>query len=48
MVNRAKDWLEQARRDLDHGRYAASGGYHEWACFSAQQSAEKALKALYQ
>jgi HEPN domain-containing protein len=48
MVNRAKDWLEQARRDLDHGRYGASGGYHEWACFSAQLSAEKALKALYQ
>jgi HEPN domain-containing protein len=22
------------------------GGHHEWACFQAQQSAEKALKAL--
>lgn len=24
------------------------GGYYEWACFSAQQVAEKAIKALYQ
>ena len=48
MVSRAKDWLDQARRDLDLSRHAASGGYHEWACFSAQQSAEKAVKALYQ
>ncbi len=24
------------------------GGFHEWACFSAQQAAEKAVKAVYQ
>jgi len=24
------------------------GDFHEWACFSAQQAAEKAVKALYQ
>jgi HEPN domain-containing protein len=25
-----------------------SGGFHEWACFAAQQAAEKGLKAVYQ
>jgi HEPN domain-containing protein len=48
MVNRAGDWLDQAVRDLDHARHSAGGGFHEWACFCAQQAAEKALKALYQ
>lgn len=48
MVSRARDWLEQARRDLEHARHDLVEGYHEWACFSAQQAAEKALKALYQ
>lgn len=48
MVNRAGDWLDQANRDLDHARNDLSSGYHEWACFSAHQAAEKALKALYQ
>jgi len=46
MANRAKDWLTQAQRDLDLARYAAGGGFHEWACFAAQQAAEKAVKAL--
>jgi HEPN domain-containing protein len=40
--------MMQAQRDLEHGRHAAAGGFHEWACFSAQQAAEKALKALHQ
>ena len=48
MASRSRDWLEQAKRDLEHGRLDLSSGYHEWACFSAQQSAELALKALYQ
>lgn len=48
MVNRAQDWLDQAQRDLEHARHDLAAGYHEWACFSAQQAAEKALKALYQ
>lgn len=48
MPERARDWLAQAQRDLDHARHAASGGFHEWACFSAHQSAEKALKGVYQ
>lgn len=48
MAGRARDWFEQALRDLDHARHDLNSGYHEWACFSAQQAAEKALKALYQ
>lgn len=46
MPNRAKDWLAQARRDLELARHAAAGGFHEWACFAAQQAAEKGVKAL--
>ncbi len=46
MPNRAGDWLAQGRRDLDLARHAAAGGFHEWACFAAQQAAEKAVKAL--
>jgi HEPN domain-containing protein len=41
------DWLRQAERDLAHARLAESGGDYEWACFAAQQSAEKAVKALF-
>ncbi len=48
MPERAADWIAQAERDLEHSRYAAAGGVHEWACFSAQQAAAKALKGLHQ
>jgi HEPN domain-containing protein len=46
-MQRSKDWLEQAKRDLEHAHLSAGLGHFEWACFAAQQSAEKALKALY-
>jgi len=46
-VNRARDWLKQAERDLELARRAAQGGHHEWACFAAHQGAEKAVKALH-
>jgi HEPN domain-containing protein len=46
MSNRAIDWLNQGGRDLDLARHAAAGGFHEWACFAAQQATEKAVKAL--
>lgn len=39
-------WFLQAQRDLDDARYSAAGGRFNLACFLAQQSAEKALKAL--
>ena len=48
MAERSKDWLKQAERDLEHAKMDLKEGYYEWACFSARQAAEKALKALYQ
>jgi HEPN domain-containing protein len=46
MPNRASDWLTQGERDLAQARHSYVGGFYEWACFAAQQSAEKAAKAL--
>jgi HEPN domain-containing protein len=46
MPNRAPDWLSQAGADLEHARHSLQAGDFEWACFAAQQSAEKATKAL--
>jgi len=48
LVSRARDWLRQALRDLEHARRSMEFGDFEWACFAAQQAAEKAVKALYQ
>lgn len=39
-------WLRQAENDLGLGRVALSERYFAQACFIAQQSAEKASKAL--
>jgi len=40
--------MRQARRDLEAALHNCNGGLFDWACFAAQQAAEKALKALYQ
>jgi HEPN domain-containing protein len=48
MVMRSRDWFRQAKKDLEHAKRARGGGDFEWACFAAQQAAEKAVKALYQ
>jgi HEPN domain-containing protein len=48
MAERHADWLRQAKRDLAHARRSAESGDYEWSCFAAQQSAEKAVKAVYQ
>jgi HEPN domain-containing protein len=32
---------------LDHAQEARDRSRHEWACFAAQQAAEKAVKALH-
>ena len=48
MPARTRDWMAQAWRDLEQARHSREGGFHEWACFAAQQAAEKALKAVYQ
>ncbi|MBM7581856.1 HEPN domain-containing protein [Caldicoprobacter guelmensis] len=47
MSNRAFDWLNQAVKDLNHAVESKDVGHHEWACFAAQQAAEKAVKALH-
>jgi len=47
MPQRAGDWLKQALRDLEQAKDSAQWGRHEWACFAAQQAAEKAVKALH-
>lgn len=40
--------MNQAEGDLLHARSDVQGGYYDWACFSAQQAAEKAVKAVFQ
>jgi HEPN domain-containing protein len=47
MPDRSSDWFEQAKRDLKHAENSRDNGDYEWACFSAQQSAEKAVKAVF-
>jgi len=32
---------------LEQARHSREAGRHEWACFAAQQAAEKAVKALH-
>lgn len=48
MPNRQSDWYRQAEADLRHAHNSRDAGDHEWACFAAQQAAEKAVKALIQ
>jgi len=45
-VNRWRDWYEQSKRDYERALIDIQYGYYEWACFTLQQSAEKAIKAL--
>lgn len=47
MGNRFADWLRQVGADVGHARHALACGDCEWACFAAQQGAEKAVKALF-
>jgi HEPN domain-containing protein len=47
MPDRTQDWLSQALRDLEQAQDSQQAGRHEWACFAAQQAAEKAVKALH-
>ena len=42
----AYDWLEEALADLKHAREALRAGSFNWACFIAQQAAEKGFKAF--
>jgi HEPN domain-containing protein len=47
-MRRPQDWLRQAELDLAAARDSQSAGHHEWACFAAQQAADKAGKALHE
>lgn len=47
MSDRSQDWFAQALRDLEQARASRRDGRHEWGCFAAEQSAEKAVKALH-
>lgn len=40
------DWLQEAEADLKHAKNCLKLESYNWACFAAQQSAEKALKAF--
>lgn len=45
-MERSQDWIASA--DLEHARSDRERGFHNWACFSAQQATEKAVKAVFQ
>lgn len=45
-MRRYRDWLRQAEADLKAARDSLKTKHCEWACFQAQQAAEKAAKAL--
>ena len=47
MASRARDWFNQAEKDLEQAEDCRQAARHEWACFAAQQAAEKAVKALH-
>jgi len=46
-MQRSADWYRQAEADLELAGHALAGGRHEWACFAAQQGAEKAVKSVH-
>ena len=47
-MERSRDFLLQAKRDLEQARLSLREGFFEWAAFAAQQAAEKAVKAVFQ
>ena len=47
-MERSADWIDQAKWDLEHAKNDLADGFYDWACFSAKQSAEKAVKAVLQ
>ena len=48
MASRHQDWFNQGQRDVELARWCIEGGHYEWACFVAQQAAEKVIKAVFQ
>jgi HEPN domain-containing protein len=48
VVDRSRDWLDQAEGALVHAQSDLERGFYDWAAFSAQQAAERAVKAVFQ
>jgi HEPN domain-containing protein len=46
MMQRDQDWLGEAEAELRVARDLLRGKHWSWCCFTSQQAAEKALKAL--
>ena len=44
MVERSRDWIRQAGRDLEAAEHQLAGEFYEWACFLARQTAEKVVE----
>jgi HEPN domain-containing protein len=45
-MQRARDWLKEAQAELAAAQDLRAGGHWSWCCFTSQQAAEKAIKAL--
>ena len=39
-------WRDEAVVALESARHQAAGGFHNWACFAAEQAAQLAVKAF--
>ena len=37
------NWIDEAEGDLEHAKSDTERGFYNWACFSAQQAAEKGV-----
>ncbi len=46
-MSRSRDWIEEAKWDLEHARKSSTTGDFNWACFASQQASEKAVRALH-
>jgi len=47
-MQRTEDWLRQSKKDFQHAIKSERNEDFEWSCFSAQQAAEKGVKALFE
>ncbi|WP_460040335.1 HEPN domain-containing protein [Thermaerobacter litoralis] len=48
-LDRSQDWWDEALGDLAHAESDdLERGFYNWACFSAHQAADKAVKAVCQ
>jgi len=47
MLDEARRWLEEADYDLHTAADVLRAGRYNWACFIAQQAAEKAVKSVH-